>query len=67
MQNNIKEICQGYWKTYDIIFKGISYLVKIENDDFNNWELTITDKAGIEVDDDIKEEIELYLEEEKVL
>jgi len=67
MENTIKEICQGCWKTYEVFFKKNKYFVKVENDDFNNFDITITDKDDIEVDDDLKEEIENYLDENKIL
>jgi len=67
-QNNIKEICQGYWKTYKVIFNNEKYSVKVENDDFNNFEVEIfSNDIKLDSLDDEYQDIINYLENEKII
>ncbi len=67
MKNKIHLVCRGYFSSYRVTFKDKLYYVKVENDDFNNWELSIEDESFTKVNEDLYEEIENYLEEEKIL
>jgi len=65
-ENSYNEICQGYWRTLEVYFENERYNVKIENDDFDNFEVTIwKDNKKILEDNPIFEKILNYLEEEK--
>ncbi len=67
MKNKISVVCQGYFTNYKVMFNNVLYFVKVENDDFNEWDISIKDIKGKTIEGDLKEDIKYYLEEEKCL
>ena len=68
--NEINNTFSWFGTSYEVIFNNKSYLVRVENNDYNNFEIEVFDEESGEVIEDFTDEREAvinFLEEENII